>query len=107
ASRTRLLFDDFARSFSDAEEVILPDIYFVRDSPVEQSSVSSADLAAEINRNGGRARHLPRFEQIVQCLRSEARPGDLIVTMGAGTGWEIGRDLVDSRASDCASAESV
>jgi UDP-N-acetylmuramate--alanine ligase len=56
--------------------------------------VSSADLVDRINRNGQRARHLPKFEQIGEYLRKEARAGDLIVTMGAGNVWEIGRDLV-------------
>lgn len=95
ASRTRLLFDDFASSFADADEAILSDIYFVRDSEDERLRVSSAALVEQINRNGRRARHLPKFEQITEYLRNESRPGDLIVTMGAGTVWEIGRDLVD------------
>ncbi|MDB5355635.1 MAG: murC [Phycisphaerales bacterium] len=93
-SRTRFLLDDFASSFAAADETIVPDIYFVRDSETEKSRVSSADLVDRINRNGQRARHLPRFEQIGEYLRKEARAGDLIVTMGAGNVWEIGRDLV-------------
>jgi UDP-N-acetylmuramate--alanine ligase len=94
ASRTRLLFDDFAASFADADEAILSDIYFVRDSDEERLRVSSAALVEQINRNGQRARHLPKFDQITEYLRNEVRPGDLIVTMGAGPVWEVGRDLV-------------
>ncbi|MDB5304246.1 MAG: murC, partial [Phycisphaerales bacterium] len=95
-SRTRFLLDDFASSFASADETIVPDIYFVRDSETEKSRVSSADLVDRINRNGQRARHLPKFEQIGEYLRNEARAGDLIVTMGAGNVWEIGRDLIPS-----------
>jgi UDP-N-acetylmuramate--alanine ligase len=93
-SRTRFLLEDFARSFVEADETIVPDIYFVRDSDAERQRVSSADLVARIIGNGQRARHLPRFDQIVEYLRDEAGDRDLIVTMGAGNVWEIGRDLI-------------
>jgi UDP-N-acetylmuramate--alanine ligase len=93
-SRTRFLLQDFAESFAQADETIVPDIYFVRDSEAERQRVSSADLVERINAHGQRARHLPRFDQIVEHLREEAAEGDLIVTMGAGNVWEVGRDLV-------------
>jgi UDP-N-acetylmuramate--alanine ligase len=93
-SRTRFLLQDFAESFAQADETIVPDIYFVRDSEAERQRVSSADLVERINANGQRARHLADFKEIVEHLREEATEGDLIVTMGAGNVWEIGRDLV-------------
>jgi UDP-N-acetylmuramate--alanine ligase len=37
---------------------------------------------------------VPDFGQIVQILRQSVRPGDLVVTMGAGNVWQIARDLV-------------
>jgi UDP-N-acetylmuramate--alanine ligase len=93
-SRTRFLLEDFAASFAQADETIVPDIYFVRDSESEKQRVSAEDLVARINRNGQRARHLPQFTQILDYLREEAEEGDVIVTMGAGNVWEIGRDLI-------------
>ena len=72
----------------------MPDIYFVRDSESERHRVSSGDLVARITAAGQRAVHLPDFAAIVAHLKAEARPGDLILTMGAGNVWEIGRDLV-------------
>jgi UDP-N-acetylmuramate--alanine ligase len=94
ASRTRLLFDDFATSFMSAQEAILADIFYVRDNDDERDQVSSAKLVEKIRLNGQSARHLADFTQIKEYLRHEARIGDLIVTMGAGPVWEIGRDLV-------------
>ena len=47
-----------------------------------------------INEQNSKAKHLPKFDEIIAHLRAEARDGDLIVTMGAGNVWEIGRDLV-------------
>ena len=93
-SRTRFLLEDFAHSFAAADQTIVPDIYFVRDSESERHRVSSGDLVARIAAAGQRAVHLPDFAAIVAHLKAEARPGDLIITMGAGNVWEIGRDLV-------------
>jgi UDP-N-acetylmuramate--alanine ligase len=93
-SRTRFLLEDFATSFAEADETIVPDIYFVRDSESERQSVSSNDLVDRIRLAGQKAQHLPDFADIVGYLKNECRGGDLIVTMGAGNVWEIGRDLV-------------
>jgi UDP-N-acetylmuramate--alanine ligase len=93
-SRTRFLLNDFATSFAAADETIVPDIFFVRDTEAERSRVSAADLVDRVSRNGQKARHLPRFDAIVDYLRGEVRDGDLVVTMGAGNVWEIGRELV-------------
>jgi UDP-N-acetylmuramate--alanine ligase len=93
-SRTRFLLEDFATSFVEADETIVPDIYFVRDSETERQRVSSDDLVRRIQNAGQRAQHLPAFSAIVEYLKNNARGGDLIVTMGAGNVWEIGRDLV-------------
>jgi UDP-N-acetylmuramate--alanine ligase len=93
-SRTRFLLQDFAASFAEADEVIVPDIYFVRDSEAERGRVSAIDLVDRIVQNGQRARHLKHFDEITSYLRAAAEPGDLIVTMGAGNVWTIGRDLI-------------
>jgi len=95
-SRTRFLLKDFATSFVDATEAIIPDIYFVRDSETERTLVNAEDLVSRIIENGEQARHMPEFATIVSYLRNQAKAGDLIVTMGAGNVWEIGRDVVDA-----------
>lgn len=93
-SRTRFLLEDFATSFGSADETIVPDIYFVRDSEEEKSRISAQHLVERINASGQRAIHLADFPAIVAYLKKEIREGDLVVTMGAGNVWEIGRDLV-------------
>lgn len=93
-SRTRHLLEDFASSFSSADQIIMPDIYFVRDSEEERRRVSACDLVRLINQRGQSARHIPAFDQIVDHLRREVRDGDLVVTMGAGNVNEIAIDLV-------------
>jgi UDP-N-acetylmuramate--alanine ligase len=93
-SRTRFLLNEFATAFAAADETIVPDIYFVRDSEAERSRVSAADLVERVTQNGQKARHLSRFDGIVDYLRGVVGPGDLVVTMGAGIVWEVGRELV-------------
>ena len=93
-SRTRFLLEDFASSFAQADETIVPDIYFVRDSESEKQRVSAQDLVSRINQNGQRARYLPKLEAIVDYLKEEVGEGDLILTLGAGNVWEVGRNLV-------------
>jgi UDP-N-acetylmuramate--alanine ligase len=92
-SRTRFLLEEFGQCFVDADQTVIADIYFVRDSEAERQRVSAADLVSRIKRNGQRAVHVPTFEQIVDYLKNDLRPGDLIITMGAGNVWEVGRDL--------------
>jgi UDP-N-acetylmuramate--alanine ligase len=93
-SRTRFLLKDFARSFGAAEEVIVPDIYFVRDSDLEKEHISSQDLVAQIRLHGGSALYFKTFDEINAHLRSTLQEGDLVVTMGAGNVWEIADQTV-------------
>lgn len=99
-SRTRFLLKDFARSFGAADEVIVPDIYFVRDSAREKDYISSEDLVSQIRLHGGRARYMKTFEAIAACLKDELCRGDLIVTMGAGNIWEVADEIVHRLGRD-------
>jgi len=93
-SRTRFLLADFARSFSLADEVIVPDIYFVRDSERERELVCAQDLVQRITAQGGHARYVPDFAEIVGLLARDVRPGDIVLTMGAGNIWKVADELV-------------
>lgn len=98
-SRTRFLLDEFAQSFSRADIVIVPHIYFVRDSEVEKSRVSAADLVDRLRARGVHAMHLYPFEAIVEQLQNLCRGGDVLVVMGAGPVWQVARGFMDSGAS--------
>lgn len=95
-SRTRFLLEEFARSFGEADVVIMPEIYFVRDSEAERDLISARHLVQQIHQYGGEARHEKSFDAIVEQLSEEVRPGDLVVTMGAGDVWKIAERLVKS-----------
>jgi len=93
-SRTRFLLEEFASSFEQADVVIVPHIYFVRDSQAEKQKVSAADLVDRLRKRGVRAMHLYPFDAIVEQLESTLKDGDVLVVMGAGPVWEVARDYM-------------
>ena len=93
-SRTRFMLEDFAASFGQADIVLLPDIYFVRDSEQSRKEVNAGQLADKINARGGRAHYLGDFESIIQQLCDESDEGDMVITMGAGNVWEVADELI-------------
>jgi UDP-N-acetylmuramate--alanine ligase len=88
-SRTRFLLDEFVSAFSAADVVIVPHIYFVRDSEAEKQKISATDLVDRLRARGVHAMHLYPFEAIVEQLENTCRPGDLLVVMGAGPVNEV------------------
>lgn len=94
-SRTRFLMEQFAVSFSEADIVIVPHIYFVRDSEKERHAVSSRDLVDRLRQRGKQAMHLYPFQAITEQLLMISKPGDLVVTMGAGDVWRVAQDFLE------------
>lgn len=95
-SRTRHLLEEFANSFSQADLVIVPHIYFVRDSQEEKQRVAAGDLVDRLREKGVKAMHLYPFEAIIDHLRETSRAGDVVVVMGAGDVWKIGKGYLES-----------
>ncbi len=96
-SRTRFFIDEFAASFSSADHVIVPHIYFVRDSEKERQAVTAGDLVDKLRGKDVQAMHLYPFAAIVEQLEMITRPGDLVVTMGAGDVWQVAREYLEIR----------
>lgn len=91
-SRTKLLLDDFGRSFGDADEIVLTDIYAAREKKDE--SISSKILAGKITKNGSKTTYLESFDEIIGFLNENIKNGDIIITMGAGDVYKIGEMLL-------------
>lgn len=98
-SRTRDLLDDFGGAFTDADAVVIADIYAAREAPT--GDISSADLYRLVReRNPGKpVAYLPSFEQIADFVRATARPGDMVLTLGAGDIRQVGEMLVAASCS--------
>lgn len=93
-SRTRFLLEQFAQSFGRADVVIVPPIYFVRDSEVERTRICSEDLVQRLRDRGTDAMAIDDFGVITDRIAADARDGDLVVVMGAGPVWKIAHELV-------------
>ncbi|MFP4379219.1 MAG: UDP-N-acetylmuramate--L-alanine ligase [Candidatus Sumerlaeia bacterium] len=92
-SRTRFLMRDFARSFQFADLVVIPDIYFVRDTEQESKMVHARDLVRAILGKAGNALYIPSFGEIEQFLINNINEGDVLLTMGAGNIWQVGQHV--------------
>jgi UDP-N-acetylmuramate--alanine ligase len=91
-TRTKFLLDELAGCFAGCERVYVLDIYAASEPPIP--GVTSERLVARINEMGSSdARYAPSDEQVIHDILEEARPGDLILTIGAGSVWKIGEAL--------------
>jgi UDP-N-acetylmuramate-alanine ligase len=93
------MLNEFASSFQHAEIVLVPHIYFVRDSKEERTRVTAGDLVEKLVERGVDATHLDSFELIVERLQEIVRPHDLIVAMGAGPVWQVARGFLAGHAA--------
>ena len=91
-SRTRDLLDGFARAFGDADEVILAPIYAAREP--DDGTISSEILAERIKSEGVSVRVADSLADIENLIRSTAKPGDVVITMGAGDIYKVADALV-------------
>jgi UDP-N-acetylmuramate--alanine ligase len=92
-SRTKALIDDFAKAFTDADHVIVTDIYASREC--NTLGISSADIVARMNDARRReVRHIPGLDQAAAHLLANVKPGDVVITLSAGDGNLVGEKLL-------------
>ena len=87
-TRTKALFGDFVRELKTVDLPVLTDIYAARES--NTVGISSQDLAAQIPGSV----YCPSLPDVTRFLRENARPGDLILTVGAGDIYKAGDSLL-------------
>lgn len=93
-TRTRNLYRDFGRCFGQATEVIVTDIYPAGEAPMP--GINAELIVAEARENGHPAvKYMPQTEEIVCYLAANSRPGDVILTLGAGDIYQVGYRLVE------------
>lgn len=91
-SRTLALMDDFAGALSQADEIILADIYAAREQ--NTVGVSSDDLRKLMLSQNTNVYYIPDFPSIEEFVLSHLEEGDLLITMGAGNIVDVGEDLL-------------
>jgi len=94
-SRTKLLLNEFSKSFIDADQVIVLPIYYAREE--DDGSISSSILVNEINKISSNSNAFLDFKEAETHLGS-LLPGmdnkNIIITMGAGEAFKIGDSLL-------------
>ncbi len=92
-TRTRDLLEDFATAFNDSHVLVVADIYAASETPIE--GVSAERLAAAIAAHGHQdVTHLGAVSEVATRLSEIVRPGDLVLTLGAGNIWQAGEELL-------------
>ena len=87
-TRTKAFFHEFAEVLSQADHVILADIYAARET--DDLGISSKDLADEIRKLDVDVHYYPSFGEIADFLKMSCSEGDMLITMGAGNVVNIG-----------------
>ncbi len=96
-TRTRDLMDDFASAFADADSVSLLDIYAASEKPI--AGVTAEALASRIAAAGTvNVRYDPSFSDAVTSVAGLARPGDMVLTLGAGSVVQLGSMIIEKLA---------
>jgi UDP-N-acetylmuramate--alanine ligase len=93
-TRTQDLMDEFARSFNNADVVLVMDVYAASEEPIE--GVSGESVVEAIKRYGHKdARYVGSVEEATQALLAEVRPNDMVITLGAGNVYRVGENLLE------------
>ena len=91
-TRTQALWEKLGRSFYDADKVIVTSIYAAGEDPIQGVC---GELVAEAAIESGHRDvvYLSDHSAIVEHVLSNVKPGDLILTLGAGDIWKVGEEI--------------
>ena len=92
-SRTRIFGVEMGKALGAADEVVVLDVYLAREDA--DPEVTGALVAGAVPLPGERVAFVPDFDAVAGELVARARPGDLVVTLGAGTVTEIGPRVLE------------
>jgi UDP-N-acetylmuramate--alanine ligase len=90
-SRTEHCWQDFKTCFSQADFLMLGEIYPAGETPIP--GINSERLLSEMNHE--KAIYLPKNETQLNTILKELKSGDVFLTLGAGDGWKIGLDVLE------------
>jgi UDP-N-acetylmuramate--alanine ligase len=94
-TRTHALMDAFGPSLTDADEILVTDVYAAGEDEIAGVTVDA--LADSIRKGSGRPVRVARaLDDVVTQLLSLAKPGDAVITLGAGSIGTVPKRLVDA-----------
>ena len=92
-TRTQALMDDFAKAFDGADLLVVMDVFPAGEMPIP--GVSGRVLAARAAKHGAtKVVSIDHRKDVIAYLCKECRPGDLVITQGAGDVTSIGPDFI-------------
>jgi len=92
-SRTRDFYDEFGRSFFNADVLVVTDVYPAREEPIQ--GVTGELIANAAKEFGHKHVHyIADKRQVPAFLMEQKQPGDMIITMGAGDIWKFGEEFI-------------
>ncbi len=97
-SRTKNLLDDFVKCLLNFDNIIVTDIYAARET--NTFDISSKDIVDKIDSLGRKAYYIQDFDDIIEFLKRNVKPDDIIITQGAGTVTKIGHKLVEKESTE-------
>ncbi|MGA7415425.1 MAG: UDP-N-acetylmuramate--L-alanine ligase [Bryobacteraceae bacterium] len=93
-SRTKFLLEEFGTAFHQADDVYLLDIYAA--SEAEIAGLSGSTLTDKIRSFGHRSAHYtPSMSEGIDAIVAAAQPGDLVITLGAGSVSQAGDKILE------------
>ena len=96
-SRTARLLADFGPSLAGADEIVLTDIYPAGEAPVAGATLDA--LAASVSASApGRVHVVPSLGEVAATVARLSRPGDLVITLGAGSIGSVGPRILEELA---------
>ena len=96
-TRTALLLHEFGPALAAADEVVLADIYAAGEAPIAGVTVEA--LAEQVRAAGGLVHVVAALADLPAEVARRSRPGDLVLTMGAGSIGAAGPKIVEAIAS--------
>ncbi len=96
-SRTQALFGEFCQTFGDVDKLYLTEIYPASEAPIP--GVNGVNLALGIRQfSKTDVSYKPNFDEVVEALKTELRPGDVLITQGAGSVTTVGPRVLENMA---------
>jgi UDP-N-acetylmuramate--alanine ligase len=92
-SRTRDFYEEFGKAFLLADVLVLTDVYPAREEPIQ--GVTGELIANAAKQFGHKDVHyIQDKKQLPEYLKKNTRPGDIVITMGAGDIWKFGEEFL-------------
>ena len=97
-TRTQYYLEEFGKSFEAADIILILPTFAAREEHIgPEVNYMSKKLCAEITKNGKTSMFFDNFTSAAAWIKSMGKPGDLLITMGAGDIYLLGEGLITGK----------